>query len=442
MGTVERYLASFDTLAAPAGEPEAISQVRKTAMERFAALGVPTTRLEAWRFTNVAPLADRDFVLAPAAPGGTPSSEVRASASAAAAGTPGAVFLNGRYMPGLSDTSGLPPGTIVGSLSDVRRTHPALLEPHLTRHAGIDDHAFVALNTAFMTDGAVVLIPDGAVVESPIGITFLTDANGTPTVSHPRTLVIAGANSQAAVVESYAATTAASYFTNAVTEIVAGQGAQIEHYRLQAESEHALHVGAVVARQARDSNVTYHAVSLGGAMVRNDVQVTLDGTGADCVLSGLYLTHGRQHVDNDTTIDHVSPHSTSRETYKGVLDDASRAVFSGRIIVRRDAQKVVARQTNKNLLLSEHAVVNTKPQLQINADDVKCFHGATVGMLDEDAVFYLRSRGLDPDAARSLLVHAFVSDLVALMKVARVRDHLGGMIRRRLGVCDDFRGEA
>lgn len=410
-------------------------------MEQFAALGVPTTRLEAWRFTNVAPLADRDFVLALAAPGETPSAEVRARA-ATVAPTHGAVFLNGQPMAALSDISGLPPGTIVGSLRDMLQTHPALLEPHLTRHAGVEQRAFVALNTAFMTDGAVVLIPDGAVVASPIGITFLTDANGTPTMSHPRTLVVAGAHSQATVVESYAATTAATYFTNAVTEVVAGQGAQIEHYRLQAESEHALHVGAVVAQQARDSSVTYHAVSLGGAMARNDVQVTLGGTGADCVLSGLYLTHGRQHVDNDTTIDHVSPHSTSRETYKGVLDDASRAVFSGRIIVRQDAQKIVARQTNKNLLLSEHAVVNTKPQLQINADDVKCFHGATVGMLDEDAVFYLRSRGLDQDAARSLLVHAFVSDLVADMKVERVRDHLGGLIRGRLGVRDDFRGEA
>jgi len=287
-----------------------------------------------------------------------------------------------------------------------------------------------------------VLIPDGAVVESPIGITFLTDANGTPTMSHPRTLVVAGAHSQAAVVESYAATAAGAYFTNAVTEVVAGQGAQVEHYRLQAESEHALHVGAVVAQQERGSNVTYHAVSLGGAMARNDVEVTLGGAGADCNLSGLYLTHGRQHVDNDTTIDHASPHSTSRETYKGVLEDTSRAVFSGRIIVRQDAQKVVARQTNKNLLLSENATVNTKPQLQINADDVKCFHGATVGMLDEDAVFYLRSRGLDQDAARSLLVHAFVSDLVADMKMEHVRDHLGGMIRDRLGVRDDFRREA
>jgi Fe-S cluster assembly protein SufD len=441
MNAVQRYLSTFEALAPPASEPPALCRMRRAAIDRFVTLGLPTTRMEAWRFTNVAPLAERDFVLAPAGRPGGPSPSVRACAGAARVASQ-LVFVNGRYVPALSDTSRLPAGVIVESLGETLPQRAALLESHLARCATFEDRAFIALNTAFTTDGAVVHIPDGAVVDAPIGITYLAETNGTPYVSHPRTLVVAGAHSQAAIVESYAAATGDLYFTNAVTEIFAGPGARLEHYKLQFESEAALHVGAVAARQGRDSRVTYHSVSLGGALARNDVHVLLEGVGADCALSGLYLVAGRQHVDNDTTIDHASPHSTSLETYKGVLDGASRAVFSGRIVVRQDAQKTVARQTNKNLLLSDDAVVDTKPQLQISADDVKCFHGATVGMLDEDALFYFRSRGVDREDARRILVHAFVSDLVADMKAAAVRERLDGVIRGRLGMRDDLRGEA
>jgi Fe-S cluster assembly protein SufD len=441
MNAVQSYLSTFEALSAPQGEPASVSRVRRAAIDRFVALGLPTTRMEAWRFTNVAPLAGRDFVLPPAGPTDAPSPAARARARAAAVPTR-LVFVNGRHVPALSDMSRLPAGVTVASLAEMLPQRGAVVESHLAQCATFDDRAFVALNTAFATDGAVVHIPDGVVVDTPIGVTFVAEKNGTPYVSHPRTLVIAGAHSQAAIVESYVDTAGGLYFTNAVTEIFAGAGARLEHYKLQLESEAALHVGAVAARQARDSRVTYHSVSVGGELVRNDVQVLLEGIGADCVLSGLYLVAGRQHVDNDTTIDHASSHSTSLETYKGVLDGASRAVFSGRIVVRQDAQKAVARQTNKNLLLSEDAVVNTKPQLQISANDVKCFHGATVGMLDEEALFYIRSRGVDHGAARKMLVHAFVSDLVADMKVAGVRQHLGGVIRDRLGISDDLRGEA
>jgi Fe-S cluster assembly protein SufD len=238
------------------------------------------------------------------------------------------------------------------------------------------------------------------------------------------------------IVESYIAAGDGRYFTNAVTEIVAGAGAVVDHYRLQSESDAAFHVGTTVGTQARDSRVTYHSVAVGGALVRNDARVVLDGDGAACVLNGLYLAHGGQHVDNATLIDHVRPHSVSEETYKGVLDGDSHAVFSGRIVVRPDAQKVVARQSNRNVLLSENAVINTKPQLQINADDVRCFHGATVGMLDEDALFYLCSRGLDHRTARHMLVRAFLSDIVAAMRVgsvhARVEATVAGWLALRL----------
>jgi Fe-S cluster assembly protein SufD len=248
--------------------------------------------------------------------------------------------------------------------------------------------------------------------------------------------VVAGAESRVQIVESYLAAGDGRYFTNAVTEIVAGAGAVVDHYRLQSESDAAFHVGTTVGTQARDSRVTYHSVAVGGALVRNDARVVLDGDGAACVLNGLYLTHGGQHVDNATLIDHARPHSVSEETYKGVLDGDSHAVFSGRIVVRPDAQKVVARQANRNVLLSGNAVINTKPQLEINADDVRCFHGATVGMLDEEALFYLCSRGLDHRTARHMLVRAFLSDIVAAMRVgsvhARVEATVAGWLALRL----------
>jgi Fe-S cluster assembly protein SufD len=274
MNAVQRYLSVFEALAARATEPAAFSRIRRAAIERFVALGLPTTRMEAWRFTNVAPLAERDFVLAPGGRLGGPSPSVRACARAAVASQ--LVFVNGRYAPALSDTSRLPAGVTVESLGEMLPQRAALLESHLAGCANFDDHAFVALNTAFTTDGAVVHIPDGAVVEAPIGVTYLSETNGTPYVSHPRTLIVAGTHSQAAIVESYAAA-GGMYFTNAVTEIFAGPGARLEHYKLQFESEAALHVGAVAARQARDSRVTYHSVSLGGALVRNDVHVVLEG---------------------------------------------------------------------------------------------------------------------------------------------------------------------
>ena len=428
MGPIERYGALFR--AAEAGrqgrdEPRWLAETRRAAFERFAALGFPASRLEDWRFTNVAPIAEATFT---APTNGTRSFSARTALARAVAIEPSPhhlIFVNGRYAPELSRLDRLPAGAMVGSLAAALRANAAMLEPLLARQAPYQDQAFVALNTAFVDDGVLVHLPDGAVVDQPILVVFVSLPEGGPSVAHPRVLIVAGARSRAAVVESYiAADGAAGYFTNAVTEVVLGADATLEHCKLQWESREAFHVATLAARQARGSRLACHSVSVGGALVRNDAIARLDGEGADCLLNGLYLAAGAQHVDNHTVIDHIGTHSTSLETYKGVLGGTAHGVFSGRIVVRPDAQQVVARQTNKNLLLSEDAVVNTTPQLEINANDVKCYHGATVGMLDDDALFYLRSRGLDREAARAMLVQGFMSDVVAGIGIAPVRARL------------------
>jgi Fe-S cluster assembly protein SufD len=419
-----RMFAAAEAARRGRGEPSWVGETRRVAFERFSALGFPSPRLEDWRFTNVAPITEVRFE---APVNGVGSFRARTALARAFVTEPSAnqlVFVNGRYAPGLSRTERLPAGAVAGSLAALLRERPGLIEPHLARQASHQTQAFVALNTAFLEDGAVVYVPEGAVVDVPILIVFVSIPGDAPTVSHPRTLLIAGARSQVAVVESYIAAEGPPYLTNTVTEVVVGPEATVEHCRLQWEALEAFHVATLAAVQGRHSRLACHAVSVGGALVRNDVTACLDGEGADCLLNGLYLTAGAQHVDNHTVIDHARAHSTSLETYKGVLGGASHGVFSGRIVVRSDAQRVVARQTNKNLLLSENAVVNTKPQLEINADDVKCFHGATVGMLDDDALFYLRSRGLTRAAARAMLIHGFVTDVVSGVRIPLVRERL------------------
>jgi Fe-S cluster assembly protein SufD len=428
MGPIERYgtlFAAAEEGRRGRGDPAWLAETRRAAFERFAALGFPAPRLEDWRFTNVAPIAEASFA-APA--NGTRSFQARTALARAVVIEPSPnrlIFVNGRYAPELSRLERLPAGAVVGSLAAAVRDSAGILEPHLARQALYQEQAFVALNTAFLDDGVLIHIPDGAVVDEPILVVFVSLPEGEPSVAHPRVLIVAGQRSRMAVVESYiAADGAAGYFTNAVTEVILGAEASVEHCKLQWESVDAFHVATLVATQGRGSKLACHSVSVGGALVRNDAVARLDGEGADCLLNGLYLAAGAQHVDNHTVIDHVGAHSTSLETYKGVLGGTSHGVFSGRIVVRPEAQQIVARQTNKNLLLSEDAVVNTKPQLEINANDVKCYHGATVGMLDDDALFYLRTRGLDREAARAMLVQGFMSDVVAGIGIASVRERL------------------
>jgi Fe-S cluster assembly protein SufD len=423
------YVSAFAQLEKEltAGDWSWTRPMRKAAIERFADLGFPTSKLEEWKFTSVAPIAKLAFQPARHEANRLTVEELASAPLADEAfGTccHRLVFVNGRFSVELSSIDALPEGARVTSLSAALRTDAALIETHLARYAGFHDRAFVALNTAFMQDGAFVEIPNGLILDKPIYLIFVATESKAPTVIYPRNLILAGSGSQAQIIESYIGLSDSVYFTNAVTEIVAGEDAVVEYYKLQDESEQAFHIGALQVHQDRNSNFTSHTITLGGALVRNDLNAVLDGSGIECSLNGLYVTSGRQHVDNHTVIDHRKPHGTSRELYKGILGGKSSAVFNGSIVVRKDAQKTDARQSNKNLLLSEGATINSKPQLEINADDVKCTHGTSIGHLDEDSVFYLRSRGIGPDEARTILTYGFADDVLNRMKLDAIRVRL------------------
>ena len=454
------YLASFreleDRLAA--NSPSWLHEIRRAAIAGFAEKGFPTTRQEEWRNTNVAPIAAVPFQLAttplPPPQGG---GELRILQHPLAdLGCPKLVFINGRFAKQLSTLGGLPAEVKAGSLGEALESEGKTLERHLARYAAdYREHAFVALNTAFLEDGAFIEIPRGVVLEKPIYLLYVSDPNGLPTVSYPRNLIIAGRESQASIVEAYvcgstgtlaganvddsekatgksAGPTEAVYFTNAVSEVAVGEGAVITYHRVQQESDKAFHFGRLVFHQERSSNVATHSIATGGRLVREEVNAVLDGEGAEAMLAGLYVITGRQHIDNQTTLDHAQPHCSSREVYKGVLDGESSAVFNGKIIVRKDAQKTDSKQSNKNLLLSEKAVIDTKPALEIYADDVKCTHGATIGQIDADAVFYLRSRGIGLQEARDLLTYAFVNDILGRIKYQPLRERLSEGLSARL----------
>ena len=369
-----------------------IEQIREEARQRFAELGFPTTHNEDWRFTSVAPIARTTF---------EPSG---ASSQPAAGSEPAQVR--------------------------IARLSQSPVEQYLARYADYHNNAFVALNTANFEDGLFIHIPKGAVIEEPIEVVIQSAANGHPTVSHPRILIVAEAGSQATIVEAYQGH-GGTYFTNPVTELVAGDNAVIDHYKLQTESSHAYHVSTLQIQLGRDTNFRSHSIALGGALVRNDINAVLS-RGSECTLNGLYLVGGEQHIDNHTTIDHAQPHAASHELYKGILEGKSSAVFNGKILVRKDAQKTDAKQTNKNLVLSEEAVINTKPELQILADDVRCTHGATIGQLDPEGIFYLQSRGIGLADARNLLIYAFARDIVDRIKVAPLRDQLEKLLLEKL----------
>jgi Fe-S cluster assembly protein SufD len=404
-------------------EPGWVAGIRRTGMERFRETGFPTVREDAWKYTNIAPFVKVPFQLASDERG----SFARPLPLPAGAGVQ-IVFVNGRYAPELSSVGLLTGGLEVASLADVLMARPESVEPYLAKVVR-DGNAFAQLNSAFVDDGVFVRIPARTPVPDPIHLIFVSEPAFGPTVSHPRNLVIAEAGSQAAVVETFLGAAGEPYFTNAVTEVVLGDGAVLDFSKLEREGDAAFHVATTAVSLGRNSNFTSHSISLGGALARNDLNVRLDAEGADCTLNGLFLGNGTQLLDNHTLIDHAMPHGTSRELYKGILDGKSRGIFHGKIIVRPDAQKTDAMQTNKNLLLSKESLVNSEPALEIFADDVKCRHGSTIGQLDAAAMFYLRSRGIGEDEARNLLVYAFASDVASRIRVAPLRalveQHLG-----------------
>jgi Fe-S cluster assembly protein SufD len=424
----------------PRGEAPALAARRDEALSRFLETGFPTTRQEEWRFTSVAPIAERPFAMAEPLVGDVCPVDLapyRFHGVCAAE----LVFVDGHYVPSLSTRAALLDGARAGSLAAALTAHASDVDSHLARVAGLERSPFVALNTALFADGAFVHVPAHTVLEHPVHLLFVSTGRSAPAagshgepalMSHPRVLAVLGEHSQASVVETYAGPDGARYFTNPVTEIVLGENAVLDHYKLQRESAEAYHVGSIDVRTARGAHCASHSVSLGGAIVRNDVRAVLDGEGAECTLNGLYLADRQRLVDNHTTIDHAKAHCDSREIYKGILADRARGVFNGKIIVRPDAQKTDAKQTNRALLLSEDAQINSKPELEIFANDVKCTHGAAVGQLDEDAVFYLRSRGLGLAEARHMLIHAFLGDVLQRMPLASVRDGIEKVVGRQL----------
>ena len=415
----------------PAGAPAWLKRTREDASGRFQSLGFPTTDDEEWRFTSVAPIAEARFAVAingRAALGSADLVPFRLTDLASAE----LVFVNGRYAADLSSVRPLPRGVRIESLASALATHAGEVEPYLTRVAAFERQPFTALNSALFADGAFVHVAATVALDAPIHVLFVSTADGAPTMAHPRVLVVAGEGSQASIVESYVGPRGDRYFTNAVTEVVVSENASVDHYKLQHESLNAYHIGAMHVTGRRNARFQSHSVSFGGALVRNDVNAVLDGEGIDCTLNGLYLGGGRRLVDNHTIIDHAKPHCSSREVYKGILADHARAVFNGKIIVRPDAQKTDAKQTNKALLLSEDAQINTKPQLEIFANDVKCTHGAAVGQMDDDAIFYLRTRGLSLDEARNLLVHAFAGEVLNRIPAQALRQRLEAMLLRQL----------
>jgi Fe-S cluster assembly protein SufD len=422
----EAYVAAYRHAGGTLPGGARLRRTRQSAIERFSALGFPTTHDEEWKYTSLAP-----FLKTPYQPAAT--GVFTGELPAASPGAPRLVFVNGRFAPELSQTCALK-GLKISPLKEAlaRRS----IADRIGATAAFENNALVALNTAMFEDGALVEIGDGAVIDAPVELLFLSASNGTPAVAYPRTLIVAGRESQAQIVETYrgggTGLRPVGTFTSAVTEAAIADGAVIEHYKLQEESHETLHFGMLAVRQGASSNFVSHNIAFGGALARNEIAVVLDGEGAECTLNGLYVTGGRQHIDNYTTLDHAQPHSNSRELYKGVLDGKSQAVFHGRIIVRPEAQKTDAIQRNKNLLLSDGAVINTKPQLEIYADDVKCTHGATVGQVDADAIFYLRSRGIALNEARKLLTYAFTSEMAGVMKVESVRERVGAALLDRL----------
>jgi Fe-S cluster assembly protein SufD len=425
---IAKYAESFGGFekSAPSHDLAWLKKLRHDGFARFAEAGFPTMRDEDWRFTNPGAITKTAFHLTRNGHK-LPSQESLAPFFIAGA-TCRLVFVDGRFAPALSSIGELPKGVTVDSLASAIAKHPAAVEKHLGRYLNIQRDSFGALNTAFLEDGAYVHVPKGIALETPVAILFVSTEHESPAVSHPRNLIVVEENAQATVVEDYISLGAGEAFCNTVTELVAGDHAVVSHYMIEREHTSAYNVSTLRIQQGRAADVASHSVLIGGALVRNNVHPVLAGEGSECLINGLFIGDGRQHLDNYMLVEHASPHCGSRQFYNGILDGRAHGVFHGRIIVHKDAQKTDAKQTNRNLLLSDSAQIDTKPQLEIYADDVKCTHGATIGQIEETALFYLRSRGIDEASARRLLLVAFASECMDRMKEGPVRTHVEHLI--------------
>ena len=412
-------------------DPAWLVNLRQRAGESFEELDFPTTRVEEWKYTNIAPVLKTPFrqLLDLELDGLTPESiEPFTFADSRRSQL---VFVNGLFAEELSNLTGLPAGVTAGNLTEVPAELGKTVSDHLGVYANYREQVFTALNTANVGDGAFIHIPKGKVVETPIHVLFVS-TSAEATVSHPRVLVVAEEASGATLIESYVSPGEEVYFTNAVTEVVVRQNAVLEHYRLQEESERAFHIATTEVHQERDSNYKSYAISLGAEIARHNLNVAVSDENVETTIDGLYVVTGNQHTDSHTVIDHQKPHSNSHQLYKGILDGRGRGVFNGKVFVREGALLTDARQLNKNLLLSAEAHIDTKPELEIFADDVKCSHGATVGQLEDEELFYLASRGISQEKARALLTFGFAEDVIGKIKLKSVREQLDKMVLDKL----------
>ena len=424
------YQVAFQALRESSRTVPWLELVRNSAIDRFEQLGFPVVHDEEWKYTNLAPLAKQSFEPA--------TRSINSSLDAAQfvypeTSTAHLVVVNGFLSEELSVKTGLENVVAIDLLSAVADArYNKIARAYLARNAGYHNNGLAALNTAFLQSGLFLWIPKGTKVDTPIQVTFLTDANHGDAASFPRLLVVAEENSSATLIESFVSNRNQQYFTNAVAEVVLKEGARLEHYRMQSESDKAFHTSMTSSSLGRNASYDTTCINIGARLSRHDVSVVLDHEGAECWVDGLYLIGADQHTDTHSVIDHQQPHCTSRQLYKGILDGNARAVFNGKIFVREGAQKTDAMQTNKNLLLSQQARVDTKPQLEIYADDVKCAHGAAVGQIDQEELFYLQARGINPELGRNLLTYGFAEEVIAKIKIDSLRSQLDQIVLTQL----------
>ncbi|ESS73922.1 FeS assembly protein SufD [Methyloglobulus morosus KoM1] len=437
--STSRYVAEYEAIVPilPGQNLPWLQQLRKDALEKFSANGFPSPREEEWRYTNVSAIEKKWFapVLDSVSKPNLQALDANWLKSQRLEDAWSVVLVNGHYSAEYSRLDGLPEGVLIVSMADALEKQPQMVEKYLGQAVNNQEHSFVAFNTAWFTDGILVHVPAKQILAKPIQLlNIVTEADVMATT---RNLVIIAESAEAQVIETfvglgiardgvYAASlpgtgAANAYLTAAVTEVFVEQNAQLTLYKMQTESEKAYHFGGIYVKQAKDARFSHHNFALGGLLARCDIHADLDQA-SECTLNGLYLGVKRQHLDNHTRINHLKPRAISREMYKGVLDDRARGVFQGRVIVAEDAQKTDSQMNNRNLLLSDDAEADTKPQLEIYADDVKCGHGVTVGQLDEKSIFYLQSRSVDEETARNMLTFAFANEMVDKIKIRSLHD--------------------
>jgi Fe-S cluster assembly protein SufD len=428
--TIQHYLADFKQLQ-NIKKDDWFSKQRQSAFNIFQESGFPSTKKENWKYTDVKPIAKNLF--SNIANGNIVINDDEIDAILfKELECVELIFVNGAYSEKYSNIKNLPNELTIKNMANALVDDEDFLKKHLSQYANDDSSSFTALNTAFIQDGAYINVPSDLILERPISITYISKGNSNVFATHPRNLIFMGENSKATIIENYIGIDDTNYFTNAVTETSLSQGASLKHYKIQQESSNAFHIGNLNTSQNKDSRFESHSISIGGALVRNDINAQLNEEGAEIMMNGLYMTDNAQHIDNHTRVDHFKPYTQSNQNYRGVLNGKSRGVFNGKVVVHPQAQKIEAYQNNANLLLSDDAEIDTKPELEIYADDVKCNHGATIGQLDNDMLFYLRSRAVDEQTARSLLTYAFADEIINNISFQSIKNKLEHLIIGRL----------